>query len=735
MNVDSSETNLKRVAIIGGGAAGLAAYRHVTAYPTLKATIFEKLPSLGGLWSNDFPHHRSDMSTNVSRHSCAFSDFPWPIEEIKKQAKDVFPYADDVGKYLHLYAEHQVHPKDLRLRTKVESAWFEDQQWVIATSGEDTATKSQEERFDYLVFASGFFSSPLIPSVSGLAQSQIPVIHSANFTASDSYLGKKVAVVGGSLSAAEIVGSLASHAAKIHHIHTLPFYPIPRYVPDGQSVEAGRPTFLPSDLVFNKRSTRKSMEEQTRPTVEMNRKKHEYLSSLCPPLPYPPNRDDPPRVGISDTYVSGLRSGVIVQHLARLEWVDGSTSNLRLSSGEDITSVDAIILGTGYTTEFPYLSSEQKAALEYEADNPMVPFLSHRLVLHPDLPQAGFVGLYRGPYFAVIELQARYLAALFAGEKGWPSEAEMRAGVEQERQIRELVRDRKRQFPHSDYGGLVETYAQLLNLPSPLSGSLRGDSAVADHILACNYPREPNEKVSALEADISRTLQLSKSGAWVLGAVFRSWCGRWKVDRVIRHDMQGGMDGTFDGIATFYLRSPSILPKDPSKLRPRDPAACSQPDGITQDYMERMNDTEAGLVEYLYHEGGTFTTSTGISFQAHRKYVYRYHPTTDTISAWFVKGGAFGSAPDQGEIDYWFHDIVLSPQSNSDLGLWFYEHRDEGGWIAKGDEHLCVRDVYSPVYRFCFQGNEVQEFGIGYDVRGPDKGYVSEAWYARDPKT
>ncbi|EPQ56961.1 hypothetical protein GLOTRDRAFT_137413 [Gloeophyllum trabeum ATCC 11539] len=645
-------------------------------------------------------------------------------DKLDAQGRDIFPYAGDVGDYLHRYAERYVRKEDIRLQTKVETVQFEEDNWIVRTSTLTEVTPgSQDERFDYVIFASGFFSTPFTPSIPGMAESQIPQIHSANFPAAETYRGRKVAVIGGSLSAAEIAGALSPYASKVHHIHPQPFYPIPRYVPDSKAELQDKPFFLPSDVVFNRRSTRKSMEEQTQPTVEMNRKKHEYLATLCPPLSHPSNFDDPPRVGVSDMYVSGLRAGAIHRHLAKLESVQAETSTLHLSTGEEISSIDAIIFATGYTTKFPYLPPSALEALEYDPSNLSVPFLTHRLVLHADLLQAGFVGLYRGPYFAVIEMQARYVAALIAGEKEWPREAEMREGVEKERRVREFTRDGKRQFPHSDYGGLVEGYARLLGL----SLFKEADPAVADQVLACNYPRERTGDVEAIEQDVLGTLRLSKEGAWVLGAVFRSWSGRWKVSRVIRHDMPGGMDGTFEGTATFHLRPPSALPGDSTKGRPADPAACQVPGNTIAIF----SGPERGVLEYLYHESGTFTTATGISFQAHRKYVYRYHPSEDVISAWFVKGGAFGSAPNEGEIDYWFHDIAIGGSSES--GLWFYEHKDKGGWTAKGNEHLCVRDVYSPVYRFCFEGNEVGQFGIGYDVRGPDKGYVSEAWYEREP--
>jgi len=204
-----------------------------------------------------------------------------------------------------------------------------------------------------------------------------------------------------------------------------------------------------------------------------------------------------------------------------------------------------------------------------------------------------------------------------------------------------------------------------------------------------------------------------------ISAIFRSLSGSWHVHRTIRnhHPSKKALDGTFDGTATFLPRAPSALPSETGVQTP-----------------------EEGTQEYLYREHGTFTTATGASFPAQMKYVYQHHPSWDRISAWRVKAGAASAAPEEGEVESWFHDITLlsdpAPASDaaSEVGgrVWFGDYAAKGDCVAKGSEHLCVRDTYKPYYRFCFgPSGELEGFGIGYDVSGPEKGYVSEAWFDR----
>ncbi|KZT09223.1 uncharacterized protein LAESUDRAFT_810851 [Laetiporus sulphureus 93-53] len=212
--------------------------------------------------------------------------------------------------------------------------------------------------------------------------------------------------------------------------------------------------------------------------------------------------------------------------------------------------------------------------------------------------------------------------------------------------------------------------------------------------------------ISPLQSDRSASNTHTSHAHRDPGTLFRSLVGDWHVRRKIHHGRKSkGIDGRFEGTATFFLRAPTA------------------------------DKPEEGMQEYLYREHGTFTTATGTSFPAQMKYVYRYHPASTRISVWRVKPGASAALPDAGDVDDWFHDILLDSETSSDVraraSTWFADHRDAGSCAARGSEHLCVRDLYKPFYRFCFKGDELVEFGVGYEVSGPKKDYTSEAWYER----
>ncbi|KAL6301068.1 hypothetical protein BKA93DRAFT_493219 [Sparassis latifolia] len=670
-------------------------------YPNLKPTLFEASSSLGGIWSTDHPYHRPLMTTNICRHTCLYSDVPWPADAGPKR-KDLFRYSGDMGNFLNVYAQRYLRDGDVRMNTKVTKVDLRDGKWALNSTvvHDGNETPQPEEAFDYLITATGFFSNPYIPALPGLDASPFPVEHSAVFRDPDAYRGKSVAVVGGSLSAVEIAGALSPYAAKIHHITPAPFYVNPLFVPT-TSENSEIPRFAPWDLDSYRRAYLDGRRrELINPTPEDNRKKHSYFASLFPKNILPNFNFDtstPPQVGFSELYRGGIQTNVVKTYLARLESIDPEAGALVLSNGERIYSPDFVILCTGYSVSFPYLTPSALEAISYQHDNHSVPFLTHRLVLHPDLPKAGFVGVYRGSYYGVIEIQARYLAAIFSGEKSWPSEEEMRKGVEIEKSVREAARQTGIQFPHGDYAGLFESYAALLDIPY----------SDEDHIVAANYPLQENEDVEKIMRDVQHADALSSDGAWIPGAVFRSWAGHWKVNRRVHGAMQKELNGQFEGFAMFHMRPPSALPSGYSTA-------------------------ELGMREYLYHEHGVFVSTSGKKSDLHRKYVYRYSPPSDTISVWGVTSDDYDGPPEQGEVEDWLHDISRvsfrrpGPLQEQDI-TWFVEHNALEHWEAAATE----KEVSKLVYKFVFEGAEVTQFGVGYEVHGPEGRYVSEAWFTR----
>ena len=101
-------------------------------------------------------------------------------------------------------------------------------------------------------------------------------------------------------------------------------------------------------------------------------------------------------------------------------------------AGRDVTfadgateTFDAVVCATGYDVDLPYLSDEVRALLGAD-------LTLYQRTLHPDAPTLGVVGqfLAQGPYFPLLELQARWIVGLWSGDIEAPDDAVMRRNLE-----------------------------------------------------------------------------------------------------------------------------------------------------------------------------------------------------------------------------------------------------------------------------------------------------------------
>jgi hypothetical protein len=113
---------------------------------------------------------------------------------------------------------------------------------------------------------------------------------------------------------------------------------------------------------------------------------------------------------------------------------------VRFDDGSE-EEVDAVIFGTGFDLHVPFLSEEIERTLDIDSHHIDL----HSFTFHPDLPGLAFLGLYEviGPYYPVLELQARWIAYTWNGVLPAPSREEMEAGVAAYR----ARRDGPQQFP------------------------------------------------------------------------------------------------------------------------------------------------------------------------------------------------------------------------------------------------------------------------------------------------
>lgn len=118
---------------------------------------------------------------------------------------------------------------------------------------------------------------------------------------------------------------------------------------------------------------------------------------------------EPPYVAISDNYLGVLRSGRIHIQPGRLVEMQGKTAVLE--DGTRVNDIDSVILCTGYDTDLGFLDPAVQEQIGYDPTDRLSPLLLYKGVFPPPggLPGLAFVGMYRGPYFGVMELMAVWM--------------------------------------------------------------------------------------------------------------------------------------------------------------------------------------------------------------------------------------------------------------------------------------------------------------------------------------
>ncbi len=344
-----------------------------------------------------------------------------------------------------------------------------------------------------------------------------------------------------------------------------------------------------------------------------------------------------------------------------------------------------IIEATGYRADLDWLDVHVRTLLADHDTTPnsRIPYLLSRgSIFSRKIPTIGFVGFYEGPYWGVMEMQARILAQRWAKREAEQFESLVPDLYEYDdtKRMQEAINQRSLQVPQfwmADYVGLMEELSRE-------AGVSRNDTVFGGQSGPA-FPSRYQQVDNSLQAkgvveDVADILKASQENArFVAAAVFTGMQGVWNITRKIdsRTDTPGGV---FVGTAHFHPR--------------------------------HSTDAMTYASEYLYIEEGTFTMDNGLSFSATRRYVYRYNETRDEITAWFVEDG----------------DKTVGALFNT----WHFHAPDDDkrGWMASG-YHWCDPDTYRNDCEFRFRGAKIDRFMIRYKVEGPNKDYSHESWYER----
>ncbi|KAI0021653.1 FAD/NAD(P)-binding domain-containing protein [Xylariomycetidae sp. FL0641] len=752
----------KSVCIVGAGPSGLVAAKtllHDAAPGAFSVTIFDGQHRIGGLW----PTRRDDgaglihplMVANQSRHTVQFSDFAW------RDTDPEFPRAWQVGQYLERYVLEYAGGATVRLGHRVVGTELLDGgSWRVSTESEKGAETSV---FDYLLVATGYFGKPLWPA-NIPKEGDVPIVHSSKYRDIKSLLspnvtGSKILVAGGQMSGIEIAGTIATHLSSathspgekvipnpdrysIHHVAQRPAWVFPLFT--SPKADAAAPPFLPCDLPSYNLANRPKPLTNTQGHISVdaarrlnsifesvlggNQSEYSAETAIAGDL-----LEQPPYLAMSSHYANFVRSGLIQVHRGKLDSLSGSTASLAGPDAE-VDDIAAVVLATGFdpSPSVAFLPAAVLATLAHSPAHPHLPLaLAFHGTHHPSLPTLGFVGFYRSPYWGVMEMQARFLGALWSSPPPPSSSSSLAEALQADDSIARTLAlradPRCSQFPMGDYAFLMQEFAAALDIPisPPLSPPTppAANGLPMDVLTPSRYlpPRATAAQRAHAEANRALTHATATAGLdegkFVAGAVFRSLQGTWRLSRRLSSRLPSHPSGTFEGTAQFLLRRGTGDGRASAAASSTSGPACAVRGGSgTQgsgEEEEEWGDEEEE--EYLYIEDGTFTAATGLRFRATRRYVWRYDGRADALSVWFAR------VDDGARADYLFHELAfqMAPADG-----------DENKWRARAS-HLCIDDLYDVHYAFGFRAVGLRHWTLAYSVKGPKKDYTIEGSYSR----
>ncbi|KAK3913651.1 Flavin-containing monooxygenase FMO GS-OX1 [Frankliniella fusca] len=224
----------RRVAVIGAGAAGLCAARHLSA-AGVPCTVFEQTGHVGGTWVYNervgldqfgLPVHSSmyrNLRINIPKHVMCYPDFPF------KKGGRSYATHQEIRDYLKNYAQHFDLHQFVQHYSHVKRVAPQGSRWSVVV--EDLKSgRVTEEVFDAVLVCNGHYSVPYTPTVPNMSLYGGVSMHSHDYREPSRFAGADVVVLGANASGLDIAVEVAKVANTVYLSHNKD--PVPSRLPD-----------------------------------------------------------------------------------------------------------------------------------------------------------------------------------------------------------------------------------------------------------------------------------------------------------------------------------------------------------------------------------------------------------------------------------------------------------------------------------------------------------------------
>jgi dimethylaniline monooxygenase (N-oxide forming) len=448
-NGTGSPAGRKRVAVIGGGPAGLVTMKEVKEKGH-EVVGFEQRAALGGVFTDTYDGlHLTSSSVITSFGSFGCDEVEQPVHW------DCGEYLD----YLSRFAEHFDLPRHYRLGTSVRSLRRAPEGgWRLRFAPVHGDGAEGEEAFDHVAVCCGSNMRPRFPDWADPAGFDGSILHSAAVRNGEEFAGKRVLVVGMGESGSDIT-LMAARVARASAISTRngPGYVIPRSY-------RGIPADLDTNRVYHAlpRSVvgtpwvrfKVRIEDALEQLGEDDQAVLRRMAEINAARGVPPYRRFATK---STAFIEAMvhhgteyRPEVAELRRDRVVFTDGSEFRC-----------DTIVCCTGFAPEFAFLREHEPELARCAA----TPRALYRRMVAPeagaDIAWIGYVRPFVGSVPLCAELQARYLALLVSGERSLPPREEMVRDARRhaELDLQQFPTDAGRLAALTDYFRFLETIA------------------------------------------------------------------------------------------------------------------------------------------------------------------------------------------------------------------------------------------------------------------------------------
>ncbi|TVU31749.1 hypothetical protein EJB05_23447, partial [Eragrostis curvula] len=219
-----------RLAVVGAGAAGLAAARELRREGHAPV-VFERAAAVGGTWLYTPPATAADplgaaathsslyasLRTNLPREVMGFLDFPFSAAAAGSADPRRFPGHEEVLRYLEAFARRFDLHRLIRFETEVVRVRRKHGgKWAVASRKLGDKGSGEEEVYDAVVVCNGHYTEPRVAVIPGVDVWPGKQMHSHNYREPEPFLDQVVIIIGASASAVDISRDVASVAKEVH---------------------------------------------------------------------------------------------------------------------------------------------------------------------------------------------------------------------------------------------------------------------------------------------------------------------------------------------------------------------------------------------------------------------------------------------------------------------------------------------------------------------------------------